>query len=85
MAGAVIEIDGETIHVPETERPAVVADLKRDDQWQLADPRSYREGLKKRIGLHGPIDDAFMDSFLVVVPTGYTRNAMVRRTKTFHR
>ena len=70
MAGAVIEIDGETVRVPKTKRPAVVADLKRGSTWQLADPRTYRDGLKKRIGLQGPIDDAFMEPFLVVLPSG---------------
>ncbi|HEY0552000.1 MAG TPA: prolyl oligopeptidase family serine peptidase [Verrucomicrobiae bacterium] len=31
-------------------------------------------GLAKSFGLQGPIDDAFMDSFLVVRPTGRARN-----------
>lgn len=31
-------------------------------------------GLAKRFGLQGPIDDAFMDSFLVVRPTGRAQN-----------
>ncbi|MBP90338.1 MAG: hypothetical protein CMJ64_27140 [Planctomycetaceae bacterium] len=78
MAGAIIEIDGEIVQVPKTERPAVVADLRRDGKWQLADPREYRNGLKKRIGLHGPIDDAFMDPFLVVLPSGKSSNADVQ-------
>ena len=29
-----------------------------------------RRSLRKRHGLQGPIDDAFMDSFLIVKPTG---------------
>jgi pimeloyl-ACP methyl ester carboxylesterase len=32
------------------------------------------EGLRKKRGLQGPIDDAFMDSFLVVRPTGKFAN-----------
>lgn len=34
-------------------------------------------GLRKRHGLQGPIDDAFMDSFLFVRPTGPALNAAV--------
>ena len=34
-------------------------------------------GLRKRHGLQGPIDDAFMDSFLMVLPTGNPLNARV--------
>jgi hypothetical protein len=33
--------------------------------------------LRKRHGLQGPIDDAFMDSFLFVRPTGQPLNALV--------
>ncbi len=35
------------------------------------------EGLRKRTGLQGPIDDAFMDAFLFVRPTGAPLNAEV--------
>lgn len=34
-------------------------------------------GLRKRHGLQGPIDDAFMDSFLFIRPTGQPLNAAV--------
>jgi hypothetical protein len=36
-------------------------------KWQPAKPA---EGLRKVPGLQGPIDDAFLDSFLIVRPTG---------------
>ena len=42
---------------------------KRAGRWQPTDPRDD-VGLRKRPGLQGPIDDAFMDSFLFVRPTG---------------
>jgi hypothetical protein len=43
--------------------------LHRDgDQWKLG-PRPDA-GLRKRHDLQGPIDDAFMDSFIFVRPTG---------------
>ncbi len=78
MSGVVIEIDGEVVEIPKTDLPAPVADLKRDGKWTLADPRKYRDGLKKRVGLHGPIDDAFMGPFLVVLPSGKSANASVQ-------
>jgi dienelactone hydrolase len=38
-----------------------------DGKWR---PGSPPAGLRKRHGLQGPIDDAFLDSFLMVRPTG---------------
>jgi pimeloyl-ACP methyl ester carboxylesterase len=43
------------------------------NRWELA-PEKEEPGLHKRHGLQGPIDDAFMDSFLIVRPTGQGRN-----------
>ena len=83
MAGVTIEIDGETVVVPKTDAPNPVADLKRGDKWQLVDPREYRDVLKKRIGLHGPIDDAFMEPFLVVTPSRKSANAAVQQWVEF--
>lgn len=40
--------------------------VKVDGQWVVG----TLDGLQKRPGLQGPIDDAFKDSFLVVRPTG---------------
>jgi pimeloyl-ACP methyl ester carboxylesterase len=45
------------------------------EQWQLG--RTSETGLRKRHDLQGPIDDAFMDSFIVVRPTGKARHAAV--------
>ncbi len=44
--------------------------------WQLAD-RTHTDGLRKVHGLQGPIDDAFMDRFLMVRPTGSPMNEKV--------
>ena len=44
-----------------------------DGKWAAA--TSAPTGLVKRAGLQGPIDDAFMDSFLFVRPTGKPLNA----------
>ncbi len=40
---------------------------RRDGQWQQASPDN---AVRKRPGLTGPINDAFMDSFLFVRPSG---------------
>ena len=49
---------------------------KVDSHWQPVD--SDNDGtLRKRHGLQGPIDDAFMDSFLMVRPTGAALNEKV--------
>ncbi len=39
-------------------------------QWLLAEAPGEENALRKRPGLQGPVDDAFMDSFLFVSPTG---------------
>jgi hypothetical protein len=46
------------------------------DKWK-AGPRPS-EGLRKRNHLQGPIDDAFMDSFVVVRPTGTAKHEAVQ-------
>ncbi len=48
---------------------------KTGTKWALADDDSNL--LRKRHDLQGPIDDAFMDSFLMVNPTGAPMNEMV--------
>jgi dienelactone hydrolase len=55
-----VEIDGQIVtgNVP----------LKKvDGKWMNG---TLDDGLRKRHGLQGPIDDAFMDSFVFVIPTG---------------
>lgn len=47
-------------------------------KWQAA-PASGNQDLTKRHGLQGPIDDAFMSSFLFVKPTGQSPNAAVSK------
>jgi hypothetical protein len=43
---------------------------KKDGQWENATGRRPDVSLQKYPGLQGPIDDAFMDSFLMVRPSG---------------
>ncbi len=51
---------------------------KRAGNWQLVmAPAPNSEGLRKVHGLQGPIDDAFMDRFIFVRPTGAPLNSKV--------
>jgi hypothetical protein len=54
-----VTLDGQTVSSPD----GVYSHT--NGQWTAAPPSS---GLRKRPGLQGPIDDAFMDTFLVVRP-----------------
>jgi dienelactone hydrolase len=49
---------------------------KKDDVWKVVE-KADDGTLRKRPGLQGPIDDAFMDSFLMVRPTGKPLNDKV--------
>ena len=67
----------------ELEGPPVLSDrswlahfTKAGGTWRLS-ASSDDEGLHKRHGLQGPIDDAFMDSFIMVHPTGPPLNPTV--------
>ncbi len=50
---------------------------KVDGHWKPV--ASVDDGLRKRHGLQGPIDDAFMDSFVMVRPTGSPLNEKIGR------
>jgi hypothetical protein len=52
---------------------------KVGDQWKSVVASDDDGTLHKRHGLQGPIDDAFMDSFLMVRPTGPALNDRVGR------
>ena len=70
-AGAVIHIDGEPVPVTGS---GEIALEKAGAKWRQA---SLEEtpALRKRHGMQGPIDDAFLEPFLVVRPTGTPWNA----------
>jgi pimeloyl-ACP methyl ester carboxylesterase len=61
-----IRIDGQTLRVKAA--PEIVLE-KVDEAWRVAKPAKWA-GLHKVHGLQGPIDDAFLDPFLLVRPTG---------------
>jgi hypothetical protein len=56
-----------------TDRSWTVQLHKTGSQWSVTAPKEKElddKQLRKRHGLQGPIDDAFMDSFVMVRPTG---------------
>lgn len=63
-------IDGVPVSVPApmSDRSWDVSLAKVAGRWQRATGKP--QGLVKRHGLQGPVDDAFMDRFLIVTPTG---------------
>ena len=48
---------------------------RRNRDWKMVS--KIDEGLRKRPGMQGPIDDAFMDRFIIVKPTGTAMNEKV--------
>ena len=73
-----VELDGLELESPKplSDRSWAAHFRKVEGVWKpaaSADPG----GLQKRHGLQGPIDDAFMDSFIMVRPTGQSPNAKV--------
>lgn len=84
MGGTVFEIDGQGIEIPSPRRPLpAVTFVKSDKKWTLELPPK-QVGLYRKIpGLQGPIDDAFIEPFLVVVPTGKSKHEAVQRWVEF--
>lgn len=62
-------IDNDTVEAPGpmSDRSWNIHFAKQNGHWTIA---TAGAGLAKRHGLQGPIDDAFMDSFVFVTPTG---------------
>jgi hypothetical protein len=80
---ATVQLDGLTIQAlaPKSDRSWTVRFAKDGNQWKLVDSASTNGAsagvLRKKHGLQGPIDDAFMDSFVMVRPTGPPLNGQV--------
>jgi hypothetical protein len=60
--------------------PSSVSLEKVNGKWSVATGAS--KGLRKVHGLQGPVDDAFMDAFLCVRPTGEPWNQVTREWAT---
>jgi hypothetical protein len=79
--GAVdVEIDGSTYNVEDSGnlrgfQCSLVKD--GDDQWTIR--RGDTETIRKRPGMQGPIDDAFCDRFVIVLPSRPARHGQVQR------
>ncbi|MCA9178661.1 MAG: prolyl oligopeptidase family serine peptidase [Planctomycetales bacterium] len=71
-----LTVDGEQLDggPVSSDRSWQVSLVKREGRWQLGRPEA---GLRKRHLLQGPIDDAFMDSFMFVRPTGKSKHELV--------
>jgi hypothetical protein len=69
-ARPVVTVDGEKLSVagPMSDRSWTVHFVRNGGKWAVGEPDSKE--LRKHHGLQGPIDDAFLDSFLMVRPTG---------------
>ncbi len=67
---ATIDIDGQSVTVPGpmSDRSWHIHLVKSNGKW--AHTNEHPNGAVKRHGLQGPIDDAFMSSFLIVLPSG---------------
>lgn len=72
-----LTIDGQNVKElpsPRSDRSWTCPLYRDGDAWRVG--RRSEAGLRKRHNLQGPIDDAFMDSFLFVRPTGKSHQAM---------
>jgi hypothetical protein len=76
-----IHIDDDDLEVTDprigTDRSWMVHLHKQGDHWKLG--KLDDKTLRKQPGLQGPIDDAFMDSFVMVTPTGQPRHEAIGR------
>ncbi len=74
-----VKIDGKELSVnpPLSDRSWTVHLRKQGGQWAQAAGAQEEGKLAKQHGLSGPIDDAFMDSFLFVAPSGAPLNEKV--------
>lgn len=74
-----VKIDGKalTVNKPKSDRSWQVHLRKQNGQWAQVASAQEEGKLAKSHGLSGPIDDAFMDSFLYVKPSGAAINEKV--------
>ncbi|MBL8798138.1 MAG: prolyl oligopeptidase family serine peptidase [Planctomycetia bacterium] len=73
-----VSLDGQVLDAApvQSDRSWTAHFRKQGDRWQMVE-KADDGTLRKRPGLQGPIDDAFMDSFLMVRPTGQAVNDKV--------
>ena len=73
-----VELDGQKLTAPKplSDR-SWTAHFRKDGKKWTSVIAATPPGLEKRHGLQGPIDDAFLDSFIMVAPSGPALNAKV--------
>ena len=73
-----VDMDEQTLEAPAplTDRSWTAHFRKEAGKWRVVESLAS-DGLSKVPGLQGPIDDAFMDSFLMVRPTGKAASVQV--------
>ena len=78
---AEVIIDGQRLSSPkpQSDRSFKALFSREDKKWVLARPNTNSTALAKAHGLQGPIDDAFMDAFMFVRPSGKPLNEPVSR------
>lgn len=72
-----VEIDGQTIAAKAKDN--AVSFVKQNGQWSVGEPKPFA----KRPHLQGPIDDAFLDPFLVVIPSGKSQHEKFQQWMEF--
>ena len=70
-----VTLDGQALTVPSSSPSPLPSHFSRDSAGQWSLRSSADTTLRKRPGLTGPIDDAFMEPFVFVRPTGQPLNA----------
>ncbi|MBM3875544.1 MAG: hypothetical protein FJ386_02345 [Verrucomicrobia bacterium] len=79
-----VTLDGAKLAAPapESDRSWQASFVKNGRKWEQRRDSAVRNppsALAKRHGLQGPVDDAFLDSFLMVLPSGSPMNETVGR------
>ena len=76
-----VQIDGQTVRArakPDGKGKSCVELARLDGRWgDGPDAKRYLDSKRKKVGVQGPIDDAFMDRFVCVVGTGQSKNPIV--------
>jgi predicted esterase len=72
-----VVIDGAELKGPEVRAPWVASFQKIDGKWSTTPKKRQEAALAKSHALQGPIDDAFLDRFIFVRPTGTPLNAEI--------
>ncbi|MCC9605181.1 hypothetical protein LOC68_24245 [Blastopirellula sp. JC732] len=83
-AGFVVDIDGEKLTVetaPTEDAPLTL--VKKAGKWSIGPVAADPSKLAKQPGLQGPIDDVFLEPFLVVVPREKSKNAQLQKWLEF--